>query len=462
MADAHVNRGNVLTKLGRYSEALESFHIGMNHGASPALTLCNIGNTHRAKGDFEEALKQYLDALRLEPVSADIHADIGSTLTLAGRAGEGRQHLEQALHVNPIHIPALIDLATAVRLQGDLTNSLNLLERALKLEPDHAGARWNRALVLLALGRYEEGWPEYEWRFAKVEMRNATLPGLPWDGRVDLAGRTITVHAEQGLGDSLQFARYLPVLRDRGATVYFRVQPRLQAVMQSLDGITVIPNDSPLVPATDLHIWLLTLPKVLGTTISTIPSSVPYLKVSTELVELWRKRITARCGDSNLKVALAWAGNPKKFNDRYRSIRLDMLSSLFDLPGISLVSLQKGAAAKQVQDLGLTSSRLIDLDESVSTIEETAAVLQSMDLLISVDTMVVHLAGALGLRVNLLAPFAADWRWLSGRADSPWYPSVSVLRQEQSGDWASAVGKARANVMELLAGHSNRSAPILE
>jgi hypothetical protein len=321
---------------------------------------------------------------------------------------------------------------------GRRREALASCDRAIALKPDSPEARFNRAACHLALGDYERGWEEYEWRWQTRHA--AALPDLPgplWQGN---ANQTILVHAEQGFGDSLQFCRYVPMLAKR-ATVVLDVPRPLVRLLSSLDcDVRIVARGDDL-PPFDAWIPMLSLPRAFNTTLATVPAAVPYLRADPEQASRWRDRVAALPGR---KVGLVWAGSPLSPQpralamDRRRSMTLQQFAPLAALPGLCLISLQKGDAATQKPPAGMV---LHDWTEELHDFADTAALVAAMDLVISVDTSVVHLAGALARPVWVLNRYDQCWRWLSDRTDSPWYPTARLFRQPEPGDWSSVIGE---------------------
>jgi hypothetical protein len=290
---------------------------------------------------------------------------------------------------------------------------------------------------LLTLGRFAEGWRELETRWRIGQDAGGRLPGDLWTGG-EVAGRSILVHAEQGFGDILQFVRCVPMLHARGAKVTVVCPPELKRLLASVEGIERLVVRGAPAPATDLQTMLLTLPAGLGVTLETVPARVPYLRPPAEVASRWRERLRSETG--RRRVGLAWAGNPRQHNDRNRSMSLAAMTPLLDVPGITYYSLQKGQASEQLRGLP-KSAEVIDLAPDLVDFAETAAVIEQLDLVITVDTSVAHLAGALGRPVWTLLTHAADWRWMLDREDSPWYPTMRLFRQKTRGNWTEVVDR---------------------
>jgi hypothetical protein len=301
------------------------------------------------------------------------------------------------------------------------------------------------------MGHFEQGWPSYEWRWKCKEFGSMPPLRAPlWDGS-PLDGRTILIHAEQGLGDTLQFIRYVPLVQQRGGRVIMMCQPPLMRLLAHCPGIERLIPHGETPPEIDLHVPLLSLPKLLGTTVESVPADGPYLDADSDLVEIWRHRLAAYPG---FKIGIAWQGNPKFRLDRIRSIPLAQFAPLADVPGVHLLSLQKGAGGEQlaaperrfpVTDLGC------QLDETTGAFMDTAAVMKNLDLVITSDTSIAHLAGALGVPVWVALNDVPDWRWLLNRDDSPWYPPMRLFRQRRTGHWEDVFDRIAEALRERLA-----------
>jgi len=301
---------------------------------------------------------------------------------------------------------------------------------------------------LLVRGDFLQGWEEYEWRWktkdAAFPERNFAQP--QWDGS-PLEGRTLLLHAEQGLGDAIQFIRYLPLVAQNGGNIVLECQPELQRLFQRMAPDLPVLAMGQALPAFDVHCPLMSLSRVFSTDLGNIPQTVPYLHADAAEAALWGERLAGL--GSSLKVALVWAGNPTNKNDRKRSLKLASLAPLAEVPGVRFISLQKGDATAEARTLP-AGVALIDVAEDLKDFADTAALLANLDLVISVDTAVVHLAGAMGRPVWTLLPFAPDWRWLLGRADSPWYPTMRLFRQPAIGDWDAVIAEVREQLQLLV------------
>ncbi len=400
----------------------------------------NLGNALLRQGHAEAAIGCYRRALEIRPDYAEAHGNLGSALRRQGRLSEAQASCERALAVKPDHVSALANLGQILHEQGRYHEALAALDRAVVLDPAHAEARANRAVLLLRFGRFDEGWREYEWRWRvpgfATERHRRTRPR--WDGR-DPGGRTIVLHAEQGFGSAIQFVRYAPLLAARNATVVLECPRPLVRLFSCLTSgsaapvARVVARGDPL-PPHDLQVPLMSLPALFRTEIDGIPRDVPYLAAAATATAHWRRRLTAV---PSPRIGLAWAGSPRHVNDRNRSMPASALRPLLAAVVASWFSLQLGPQADEI--VTLSGGEIHDLAGDITDFADTAAVVANLDLLISVDTAVAHLAGALGRPVWLLLPFVGEWRWLVERTDTPWYPTMRLFRQAAPGDWGDVV-----------------------
>jgi Flp pilus assembly protein TadD len=398
----------------------------------------NLGEVLRRLMRLEDALAAYQRALELNPRSAEAHYCMGLVQEKTGQMDQAAALYREATRLRPDFPEAHMNLGVALERQGRYEQSLAQLEEAIRLRGDYALARMNRAVALLRLGDYRQGWQEYEWRFGVRDFAlPATQPPRPvWDGS-EPAGRTILVRAEQGMGDTLQFARYIPLLIARGARVFLETQPPLKPLLAGIYGLSGATVQGEAPPPHDVQIAMMSLPRIFGTELATVPALVPYLTPDPARVSAWSGRFA---GETGLKVGLVWAGNPGFPGDALRSLDFAVYAPLAQAPGVVFYSLQKGEAAAQAKNPP-PGMRLIDLGPDLNDFADTAAALAHLDLLISVDTSIVHLAGAMARPVWTLVPFVPDFRWLLKREDSPWYPTMRLFRQGSANDWAGVIGR---------------------
>lgn len=432
----HNTYAAILKAAGRYDGAEAHYRRAFELDNNLPHPLNNIGALFAERGELNAATEWYRRAIEKQPTFAPAHDNLGAALFKLGCPEEAAAFHRRAIALQPGFAQAHYNLGVALQEQGRIEDALASYSEAVAMQPDIVDARWNRAVALLSLGNYSDGWREHEWRWRRREQPPRDFEQPLWRGE-DLNGKSILLHAEQGLGDTLQFIRYVPLIAARAAHVIVAVQPSLlRLISASLsDSVEVKAAADPL-PGTDVHCPLMSLPFVLGTTLQSIPACVPYIKADPLAAERWRNRLNAAAAGS-IKVGVVWAGRPQHTNDTNRSISLERLVPLFGIHNARWFSLQVG---DRKADLSRISSHLIaDLSGFLSDFSETAAAVMCLDLVITVDTAVAHLAGALGKTVWVMLPFVSDWRWLIGRDDSPWYPTARLFRQQQRGDWGSVV-----------------------
>ena len=412
----------------------------------------------REHGDGDAAGALLAAALPAHPDSAELHDQLGLAEAESGRFAEAAERFRAAIALDPAQAVFWANLAMMLKIEGRFDAALDAYDAALARAPGNRQIRVNRAVARLHAGRFADAWQDADWVLA--EPGRSILPAErllpPLSVRPDLTGQTVLVVQEEGLGDSLQFLRYLPLLAQRGARVVAVVPPALTRLIRTVTGVDEVPDGDAPVPRYDFHCSFNGLPRAFETTLETIPCEVPYLQAHPALVRNWAVRLPP--GDG-LRVGLCWAGQARPWLagfaglDRRRSTRLATLRSLAGVPDVRLVSLQKGPAAEEARTAGFD---LLDVMDDVGDFADTAAIIANLDVVISVDTSVVHLAGALGKPVFLLDRYDNCWRWLSGREDSPWYPSLRIFRQRQSGDWGPVISRV-ATALAAAAGHPCRA-----
>lgn len=423
---------------GRLTDAIFLYRQALTFTAPTSSILLNLGSALHDTGLYNEALVVYDQAIAINGNNGKIWHNRGNTLLELDCYEEAIDSYEYALSLMNDDVGALVTIGTALERLGRYDQALIRYQEALALDPACAEAHWNLALAYLRQGNYKEGWREFEWRWQKrgytTTTRSFSQP--VWEGGA-LDGKTILIHAEQAFGDTLQFVRYLPYVAQRGGKILFECPAPLVSLLIKMPAVhTVIAAGQPL-PCFDCHLPLLSLPLLFDTVLDTIPRAVPYLKPPGECLEQWQKRTPH---DQSLKVGLVWAG--RKYPDRHRSCRLSDFAPLADLPGITFYSLQIGEEAEQATTPP-EGMELIDLTGNIQDFADTAAFVAQLDLVISIDTAMAHLAGCLGKPIFLLASFAPDWRWGLSGSDSPWYPTMSIFRQKKLGDWSGVMNNLR-------------------
>jgi len=448
--EALLNLGNALQTLGRHEEAIGRYQSALRLKPNFAEALLNIGNALQTLERNEEALAHYERALALRPDFAEAHYHLACALEKVERHADAVAHYERAIAIKPDYPQPHNNLGNILRAQNRYAEAIAHFRQACAIKPDFGQAQWNEGAARLAIGDFEAGWQKYEWRrsLGVVKPRG---PQPLWLGGGELEGKTILLFAEQGLGDTLQFVRYAPLLADRGARVVLEVQPELKSLLASLRGVASICARGEALPALDWQTPLLSLPYAMGTTLESIPAENPYLSASPEKLAEWRPLLDRR---RQPKIGIKWRAN--ETTGSRKSIPLELLRPLMATPGITCVALERDVLEgdarllREVGDLAVPGPRLRDFSD-------TAAVVSMLDLVISVDTSVAHLAGALGKPLWLPLQFGADFRWLYDRADSPWYPSARLFRQRRTGDWPAVVADLARELTSLVRGHRSQS-----
>jgi tetratricopeptide (TPR) repeat protein len=443
-ADAMSNLGLALHASGRYEQAIFSYQNALRIVPGHPEILYNLGNAYLEFGRFADALSSYDGALRSKPDHIGALVNRGNSLLRLNDPAKALANYDTALVAMPRHPQILTNRGHALRRLDRPTEALVDFKSALAVAPNFPEAHFEAAMTLLTLGDYDAGWKEYEWRWktgAFAQHRRPFRSG-PWLGEQPVTGKTVLLHAEQGFGDTIQFIRYAPLLVRQGAKVVCEVQPELQPLLSQLEGVAVIASGAPL-PAFDLYCPLLSLPLAFGTKLQTIPAA-PYLAAPAEREEYWRGRLPP----GRPRVGFVWSGSPSHKNDSNRSIPLARLGKLFEHLPFRCISLQcdlRSADAEVLRQL----PDILHLGEQFRDFADTAAVISLLDVVVSVDTAVAHLAGALGKPVMMLVPHAADFRWMRGCDDSPWYPSAKLFRQPAIGDWDSVIARVGDEIRRL-------------
>jgi tetratricopeptide (TPR) repeat protein len=448
-ADALNNRGNALLALDRAQEALASFDQVLARNPRHGEAWLGRGSARAALGQTLEALADFDAALALSPDHPAALYNRGNALLALGRPAEALATFERTLARAPDHLRAWNNRGRALQALNRHREALDCFERAIALQKDYADAHFNAALSLLTLGDLARGFAEYEWRWKRSGISDVArgYRGALWLGEYPLARKTILLHAEQGLGDSIQFARYAPLVAQTGATVVLEVQPALKHLFATLPGVASVHARGEQLAPYDVHCPLGSLPLALKTAPDRIPAAFPYLRADEARIAKWRPAIE----ELRVKrVALAWAGNPAHANDRNRTIDLKLLEPLLALDGVSFISLQRELRSGDEEILA-RQPRIKSIAGELADMADTAAVLALCDLLISVDTAAAHLAGALGQAPWVLLPFAPDWRWTLQGERSPWYPQARLYRQPALGDWTSVIATVRDALIRFVA-----------
>lgn len=429
-ADVHNNLGVVYSNLRQWSEAAVYYRRALDLAPNRADVHRNLGSVLREAGKFEEAVALLREAVRLDPNFADGWTSLGLALVEAGDPESALVSCHRAVELNPRLVAAHNHQGMALYELGRRQEALASYERALALDPNSADVYRNRALLWLLEEKLTEGWAEYEWRWKCAESPPPRYAQPLWDGS-PLAGRTILLDAEQGLGDTIQFIRYAPLVRDRGGRVFVHCPAALASLLSRCEGVDQVVAEGEPLPAFDVFSPLLSLPRLFDTTFDDIPGRAAYLSADPQLAERWRVELGP---ESSLKVGIVWQGSRLHRRDRQRSIPLRFFSPFAKLHDVRLYSLQRDDGREQLAQVDFGDST-IDLSPRLHSFEDAAAAISNLDLVICCDTSIAHLAGALGKPVWVAVSLVPDWRWLLDRDDSPWYPTMRLFRQEKRGDW---------------------------
>jgi FkbM family methyltransferase len=433
-AQAHNNLGIALRQQGQLEAAVASCRESVRLRPDLPEGHNNLGSALEEMGRMDEAIVSLEEALRLRPDFAKAHNNLAIAYWHQGRLDEAIASCRRAIELMPELSEAHNNLGNVLRDQGRLDEALSSYERAIAIKSDYPDPYWNRSLVLLLQGDLERGWADYEWRWKLASFATRKTDKPMWDGS-PLEGRTVLLDSEQGLGDTIHFIRYAPLVRARGGKVIFACPKALARLLSGCAGIDQLVSQGEPVGEFDTFTPLLSLPYILGTTLKNIPADVPYLTADKDLVERWRGELASIDG---YKVGIAWQGSPKNRTDRLRSMPLARFEPLARVPDMRLLSLQKGLGSEQIAAL----NGRFEVDDLASRLDldagpfmDTAAVLRHLDLVITCDSAIAHLAGALAVPVWIALPFSPDWRWMLGRDDTPWYPTARLFRQAKLGEW---------------------------
>lgn len=444
--EAHSNRGNALTEIDHFDEAIASYDQAIALKQDFAEAHFNRGNALRGADRLEAAIESYARAIAIKPDYAEAYYNQGNAQAALMHFDEGIESYNRAISIKPDYEEAYANRGNALMDLGQYDAALESYDRATAIKPDYAEAHWNKSLSLLLNGNFLDGWELYEWRW-KLEnfpspTRDFTQP--LWLGDEPLAGKSILLHAEQGFGDAIQFSRYAKLVSEFGAKVFLETSKPLASLFQRLAGVDKISVAGEALPQFDYHCPLLSLGLAFQTDLKSIPSGEKYLSTDAHKLTKWKDRLGER---TTLRVGLVWSGSTIHKNDKNRSIPLADFVTYLD-PDYQYVSLQKELRDSDKAALE-AHGNILHLGEEIDDFEDTAALCELMDVVVSVDTSVAHLSGALGKKTWVLLPFNPDWRWLRDRADSPWYPSVKLYRQQGLGDWSHPLGEIKSDMAKI-------------
>jgi tetratricopeptide (TPR) repeat protein len=442
---AHLNLGAMLHEVGQLAEAVESYGRALAIKPDDAEAHNNLGNVFRSLGRMDDAVSCLRRAVQLRPDYADAEFNLGMALQESGLLSEAIVRYQRALRLDPRHASAMNNLGTAYQEDGQFRLAADCYRQAVAQDALIAGAHSNLATLLLMTGDFQAGWLEYEWRWKTGEFARREFPLPRWNGE-PIKGRTVFLWAEQGYGDTIQFIRYARLVKELGAKVVLECQEPLLKVLAGCSGVSrmIAPGRAAVF---DVHAPLLSLPGIFGTSMETIPADVPYVFAEPGLIELWRERLRYASG---FRIGINWAGRADTAQRKQRDIPIEHFAALAELPGVRLISLQKGSGDPSLALRACVVDFGDELDTQHGAFMDTAAIMMNLDLVITSDTSVAHLAGALGVPVWVALPFVRDWRWMLERSDSPWYPTMRLFRQKSRGDWAGVFQEIETALRERL------------
>jgi tetratricopeptide (TPR) repeat protein len=466
----HYNRGNTLARMNRTKEALASFDraialappdmaVGSGGRSPEAIRRALVADPYSiaARNNrgtllielkrYEEAVVALNEAIARAPNYADAYGNRGVALAELGRYDEAFADYDTALRLTPHLADPHANRGNAFLALNRMDEALLGYEAALAIDPEHADANFNTGVTRLCLGDFGRAWKHYEYRWyrKKNPVPKPDFPQPLWRGE-DVQGKTVLLCGEQGMGDVIQFVRYAPMVAARGAKVFLRVHPALTALLATVDGVAEVIAETAPLPDFDFYCPLMCLPQAFDTRLETIPAGVPYIRAYTSLADKWRERLPDR---GRLRVGICWAGSGAHANNRRRSMTLEYFADILAVPNVDFISVQKDVAA--ADEPILDRYGVVKIGQDFADFADTAAVMTMLDLIISVDTSVAHLAGALGKATAVLIPFSPDWRWMLDRADTPWYPTMRLFRQPAIDDWTSPIDQLRRELAGVAA-----------
>jgi tetratricopeptide (TPR) repeat protein len=442
---AHAGLGLAYMKLCQLDLAIATYRIALRLNDNQAEVWCNLGDALTQKGEYEQAIQCLQKSIELKPEFASAYCNLANTSFLSGNLQKALEYSHKALALNPEFPEAHNNLGLILYMQNQIEDAIACYDKALAINPNHVNAHWNKALALLKSGDFVRGWVEYEYRWQSDFMPPPNFSQPVWDGS-SLVGKTILLVAEQGFGDMMQFVRYVPLVAAYGGQIVVQCPAALIKLFLHCDRIAQLVEADSELPTFDVYAHFMSLPRILGTTLETIPDRIPYLQIPPSLYPKDDLHLQISECD-RLKVGIAWASGYKDetialLKDyKKRSCPLSYFVELLRVPGVTFYSLQVGKDAADLYDYlsdGVDNQIITDLSNRIDDFADTAAIIDCIDLVISVDTSIVHLAGAMGKPTWVLLPFASDWRWLLERQNSPWYPqNMRLFRQPRAGDWQS-------------------------
>lgn len=442
---AYNNLGNVLKDMGNMDEAILNYRKALELDPDSATIYNNLGLVLESKGDLDSAMINYEKAISLNPHCAETYNNIGNVFAFKGETGKAVEQYEKALRSDPDYVEAYNNLGALFVNKGDTERAIQYYSQAISLRPGYAQAHFNLGLVLLLTKQFKQGWQEYEWRFKTSDFLFPSFNMPAWEGS-SLDGKVIYVRCEQGIGDTIQFARYVSLLSlFNPGKIIFRPNAGLEQLFRNSGlGADIVDNSiSDEAMHFDTYVPLLSLPAIFGTDEDNIPSRSRYLYAEKEKINDYRE---IYFDNDSFKIGIVWKGNPKHKKDRFRSLSLSFFCGISSLPGVKVYSLQKGHGEEELANI---QEDIIDLGKTFHDFSDTAAAIENLDLIVGVDTSVVHLSGALGKPTWILLPYVPDWRWFLDSELSPWYESFKLFRQVRSGDWHDVMERVCKKIKSL-------------
>jgi Flp pilus assembly protein TadD len=451
-AKALVNRGVIFEQQNNVGAAIGAYRRAVAAAPGEADGFANLAVALHRTGAIDEALAASDRAVALVPNHPLVRGNRAAILVSKGQVDEALAESHHAVALAPNHALAHTNHAAVLLMNGKIDEALEESHRAVTLAPANPTIRFNHSHLLLMCGDLRNGFSDYRWRRQCAGLFSSKLnfSAPEWQGE-PFVGRTLLLFAEQGIGDALQFIRYLPMVAARGGDILLYVQATLVPLFRQLRGVAVVAHNTPL-PPFDLQSSLMDLPHVFGTTLEAVPADIPYLRADPVKVDAWRRKFS---DVAKLKVGIVWAGSPTHKADHYRSLAAEAVLPRLVTSGLQLYSLQKEPRPADVPVIAALGSDVIDLAPDLGDFADTAAAVAALDLVISVDTSVVHLAGAIGRPAWVLLPYAQDWRWLRDRDDSPWYPSLRLFRQEKPQAWDGVLTRVAIALRQLVQTRGN-------
>lgn len=442
--NAYFNLGNIYKKNGDLDQAISYYEKVINIDPDFSAVYQNLGNTYKLLNQWQLAINFYETALRFDPNSIALCVQLANLYDQLADGRSAIKYWQKAADLEKPNTPELLNnYGVTLQTYGDLAGAIAQFQQALKIDQQFSQAHANLGMASLLVGNFAEGWREFEWRCVEEKAKFEIYINQPWWHGQNIPDQTLLIHAEQGIGDNLQFIRYIPIVRKKVGKLILRTYPSLTKILENFPAIDQIILLEDAFPNFDYHIPLLSLPYLCQTDLSNIPNDIPYLKATGSDIKLDAQPNTL------LKIGIVWGAKHDHPTSIHRSCCLDDLAILTTIPHIQLYSLQKGPQTNDLANHPL-QTKIIDLDNSINDLTDTANIIQQLDLIISVDTSVAHLAGAMGKPVWLLLAFSPDWRWLLDRSDSPWYPTMQIFRQDKPGNWQSILQTVHGKLSDII------------